>query len=271
MFRVRFGKTLVIRRPVEEEVKALANKLIEVHSKSKADRVKMRLMASEILRLLKPSLSYRDLYEITGIPESVLCRYVRGSIIPSFEQAAYTLAKIALSIDLSYLLKDLVEKEKSPIIDLLRVLKDPYVAKLLSLLITLELTGKNVTKIVSTAEAVLPLATMISLEFNAPVVLVKRKSYPGVQYYSTTIMKSPKEVDTLFLDRDLVTRRDQVLVLADVVYTGKTLDAVLELINKSRATLVDVIVVLGLGDAWRERLKDYNVKVLTVIPFSLGL
>lgn len=269
MFRVRHGRTLIIKKPNDEEVRKFAGKILEVHSRSKADKTKMRLMAGEMLRLLKSELSYRDLFEITGIPESVLCRYVRGSIIPSPEQASYILAKIALSIDLSHLLRDLVEKERSPIIDLLRVLKDPYVARLLSLMITLELTGKTITKVVSTAEAVLPLATMISLEFNAPVVLVKRKSYPGIQYYSTSIMKSPKEAETLYLDRDLITRKDSVLVIADVVYSGRTLEAVLELLNKSRATIADVIVVLGLGDAWRERLESYNIKVLTVIPFSI--
>jgi len=36
----------------------------ECLSRSKADKTKMRLMASEVLRLLKPNLSYRDLYEI---------------------------------------------------------------------------------------------------------------------------------------------------------------------------------------------------------------
>ncbi|WP_048078577.1 phosphoribosyltransferase family protein [Desulfurococcus mucosus] len=269
MFRVRGGRVLVVKKPSEAEVKAFAQRLMETHSRSKADRTKMRLMASEILRLLKPSLSYRDLYEITGIPESVLCRYARGSIIPSFEQAAQILSRIALSIDLSYLLRDLVEKEKSPIIDLLRVLKDPYVARLLSIILVLELTGKEVSKIIATAEAVLPLATMLSLEFNAPIILVKRKSYPGVQYYSTSFMKSPKDVETLYLDRDLLSRRDKVLVLSDVVYSGRTLEAVLELLSKSRAEITDIIVVLGLGDMWRERLEEYNVKVLTVIPFTI--
>jgi len=269
MFRVKGGRILVVKRPSEHEVKSFADKLIAAHSRSKADKMKMRLMASEVLRLLKPNLSYRDLYEITGIPESVLCRYVKGSIIPGFEQAAFILAKIALSIDLSYLLRDLVEKEKSPIIDLLRVLKDPYVARLLSMILILELTGKEVTKIVATAEAVLPLATMLSLEFNSPIILVKRKSYPGIQYYSTSFMKSPKEVETLYLDRDLISRKDKLLVLADVVYSGRTLEAVLDLISKSRAEITDIIVVLGLGDMWRDRLEDYNVKVLTIIPFTI--
>lgn len=269
MFRVKSGRVLVVRKPSEAEVKAFASRLLNAHSKSKADKMKVRLMASEVLRLLKPNLSYRDLHEITGVSESVLCRYVRGSIVPGIEQAALILSRIALSIDLSSLLKDLVEKEKSNVIDLLRVLKDPYVSRLLSMLLILELTGKEITKIVATAEAVLPLATMISLEFNAPIVLVKRRSYPGIQYYSTSFVRSPKDVETLYLDRDLISRKDKLLVLADVVYTGRTLEAILEMISKSRAEVVDTIAILGLGELWRERLEEHGVKVLTVLPFTL--
>ncbi|WP_448578934.1 phosphoribosyltransferase [Thermosphaera sp.] len=269
MFKVKTGRVLIARKPSEKEVADIAAKLMSAYSQSKADKMKMRLMANELLRLLKPNLSYKDLYELTGIPESVLCRYARGSIIPSFEQAASILAKIALSIDIGFFVKELVEREKSPVIDLLRVLKDPYISRLLSVMLLLELTGKEVTKIVVTAEAVLPVASFLSTEFNAPIVLVKRKSYPGIQYYSTMVMRSPKEIENLYLDRDLLGRKDKVLVLADVVYSGRTLSSVLDMISKSRAEIVDVIAILGLGEAWRMRLEDQGVKVLTTIPFAI--
>ncbi|MEM0001089.1 MAG: phosphoribosyltransferase family protein [Desulfurococcaceae archaeon] len=262
-------RVLIIRRPREREVELFAEKLVKAYGRSKADKVKMRLLASEVLRLVKPVLSYRDLYELTGLPESVLCRYVKGSIIPGFDHAVRILAKTALSLDLGYLLKDLVEREKSPIIDLLRVLKDPYIARLLSIMIMLDLVDKQITKIVATAEAVLPIATMLSTEFGAPIVLVKRKSYPGVQYYSITVMKGPKDIEILYLDRDLITRKDKVLILADVVYTGKTLESVIHMLAKSRAEVVDVVVVMGLGSAWEERLQPFKVKVLSTVPFEI--
>jgi len=263
-------RVLVIRKPLEREVEEFVEKLVRVHGKSKADKMKLRLLASEVLRLIKPSLSYRDLYELTGLPESVLCRYVRGSVIPSFEHATRILARISLSVDLGHLLRDLVEHEKSPIIDLLRVLKDPYVARLLSIMIYLDLADRKITKIIATAEAVLPIATMLSIEFSAPIVLVKRnKSYPGIQYYSISVMRGPRDVETLYLDRDLVTRKDSVLVLSDVVYSGKTLEAVLHMLMKSKAEIVDVYVIMGLGSNWMERLKPYNVKVLSIVPFEI--
>lgn len=262
-------RVLVIRKFYQKDVELFSEKLIKVFGRSKVDRTKLRLLATEVLRHLKPVLSYRDMSIITGLPESVLCRYVKGSIIPSFEQAVKMLSRISLSIDLGVILRELVEKEKSPIIDLLRVLKDPYIVRLLSIIILLELADKNITKIVATAEAVMPLATELSMEFRAPVLLVKRRSYPGIQYYSISVMKSPKDVETLYLDKDLISRKDRVLVIADVVYTGKTLEAVLQMLSKAKVEVVASIAVLGLGTRWEERLSPHNVKVLTVVPFEI--
>ncbi|HIQ03007.1 MAG TPA: helix-turn-helix domain-containing protein, partial [Desulfurococcales archaeon] len=53
----------------------------------KFENLKFRLMVVERLRLLKRMYSYKELSKVTGVPETVLCRYVKGSILPSLEQA----------------------------------------------------------------------------------------------------------------------------------------------------------------------------------------
>jgi adenine phosphoribosyltransferase len=104
------------------------------------------------------------------------------------------------------------------------------------------------------------------MELGAPIILVKRRSYPGVQYFSSIVVRSPKEAEVLYLDKDMLSRKDFVLVLADVVYSGKTMRAVIDMLEKARVTISDIIVILGLGEMWKERLKDYPVKTLTIIP-----
>lgn len=259
--------SIALRTPREEEVKNLVNTIINAYSVTKYSRLKIRILANDVLRLLKPNLPYKILNELTGIPESVLCRYVRGNIIPSFEQATNILARIVLSIDLDYLLKKLVEEERSNIIDLSRVLKDPYIVKLLSIIISLKLIGSEITKIIATAEAVMPLATVLGIELNVPIVLVKRKAYPGVHYYTAIVPRSPKDTETLYVDKDLISRRDSILILADVVYTGRTLKTVISILERARVKISDIIVILGLGDMWRKELKEYNVRVLTHLSY----
>lgn len=258
--------TIVVRKPLESEIAQMMSNINRVYGSTKANRMKIRLLANEMLRLLKTNLSYKDLSMLTNVPESVLCRYVRGNIIPSYEQAVSILSELALSIDINHLLKELVEHEKSTLIDLSRVLKDPYIIRLLSIFLLLELVPTNVTKIVVTAESVLPLGSLLGMELGASIIPVKRRSYPGVQYYSSVVVRSPKEAETLYIDRDMLSRKDFVLILADVVYSGKTLRAVIEMLEKARVTISDIIVILGLGEMWKERLRDYPVKTLTIIP-----
>ncbi len=263
----KYKNELLLRQPSEEEVKELIEKLNSVYSRTKLDKMKARLMANEILRLLKPHMSYKDLNRLTGVPESILCRYVRGNIIPSYEQAINILSRISLSTDLDSLLRNLVLSEKSTIIDLSRVMKDPYIIRLLTILLSIELAGKSISKIIATSESVLPLATMLGLELNSSLVLVKRRMYPGIQYYSAIIIRGPRASETIYIDKDLINRRDQLLVLADVVYTGKTLEAVLNLLSRARAQIVDIIAILAIGDQWKRRLREYKVKTLTQIPY----
>ncbi len=261
------GTSLILRKPSDKEIEDLIEKINSVYAKNKLNKMKIRLMANEILRLLKPHLSYHDLNKLTGVPESILCRYVRGNIIPSYEQAVNILSKISLSIDIDSLLRNLVVSEKSTIIDLSRVLKDPYVIRLITILLLIELTGREISKIIATSESVLPIATMLGLELNSSIVLVKRRAYPGIQYLSAIIVRSPKESETIYIDRDLINKRDQILVLADVVYTGKTLNAILNLLTKARARINDIIVILALGEQWKRRLSEYHIKTLTQIPY----
>lgn len=266
----KYKNELLLRQPSEEEVKELIEKLNSVYSRTKLDKMKARLMANEILRLLKPHMSYKDLNKLTGVPESILCRYVRGNIIPSYEQAINILSRISLSTDLDSLLRNLVLSEKSTIIDLSRVMKDPYIIRLLTILLSIELAGKNISKIIATSESVLPLATMLGLELNSSLVLVKRRMYPGIQYYSAIIIRGPRASETIYIDKDLVNRRDQLLVLADVVYTGKTLEAVLNLLSKARAQIVDIIATMS-GTAYLRALAPLAGALITANPFSHSL
>lgn len=264
---VKRVRSVILRAYSDQEVSEMIKHVDKVFNGTKYGRMKIRLLSIEVLRLLKPSLSYKLLSRITGIQESVLCRYVRGNIIPSYEQAVNILARVSLSIDYDYLLRQLVEEEKSNIIDLSRVLKDPYIVRLLSITLMLKLIDRNITKILATAESVLPIATLLGIELNAQVVSVKKKAYPGVQYYSSIIPRSPKDTDVIYLDRDLINRRDVLFILADVVYSGRTLESILNMVEKARATVDSVVVILSLSDVWKTKFKNYNISVLTRLHY----
>ncbi|MEZ0394643.1 MAG: phosphoribosyltransferase family protein [Desulfurococcaceae archaeon] len=255
----------LLRIPDSEAVEKLEANLLERYSARKVDRVRARIMATELLRLLKPRISYRELSAVTGLPESVLCRYTKGEVVPNFEQAIKILARLVQAIDIHTLLRGFVERDRSVTLDLSRVLT-PYAMRLLSIIVALELADTRPSKLIATSDTILPVATLVALELNAPVIFIKRRMYPTVHYHVIHVVRSPREIESLYLDRDLLGRGENVVVLADVVYTGRTLRAVLETLNRLKVNVERVVVILGLGEGWKARLSGHSVKVLTTVP-----
>lgn len=258
----------LLTKPSSQSIEKLRKRLSFWFSVDKYMSFYARLLAIEFLRLMKTRVSYGVLSQLTGIPESVLCRYVRGSIIPSFEQAINILANLSQSISINELIKKFLERERTTIIDLSRLLNDPYLLRLLSFILLLELTGKKIDKILVGRPGVLPLATTIALELNSKIVLAKNRKYPGVEYYEESIIRSMREVEILYVDKDLLSKRDNVLIMTDVVITGKTLRGLINIAERAKAEIVDIVTVIAIGNEWKKRV-GRKIKMLSYLekPF----
>jgi len=243
-----------LTKPHALTVKRIKSNLESWFSIDKYMALRARLLAIEFLRLLKRRVSYKHLSEITGVSQSVLCRYVRGSIVPSFSQSINILASLASAIDINSIIKRFLGKEQSIVIDLSRLLKDPYLVKIIAFILLAELAGKKIDKIVVGSPTVLPIATIISLELGSDIVLVKRRKYPNVSYYEEVIVRSMKDVETLYVDKDMISRRDNIVIITDLVITGRTLRALLNIAARARAVVTDVIAIVAIGTEWRKRV-----------------
>ncbi|OYT50882.1 hypothetical protein B6U66_04870, partial [Candidatus Bathyarchaeota archaeon ex4484_135] len=56
-------------------------------SLTRLEKLKFRVQVIEILRLLKSRYKYSELSRLTGLPATVLSRYILGHVLPSFERA----------------------------------------------------------------------------------------------------------------------------------------------------------------------------------------
>ncbi len=255
----------LLMKPQQVSIDKLKKGLETWFSSDKYTALRARLLAIEFLRLLKRRVSYSKLSEITGISQSVLCRYVRGSIVPSFSQAINILATLALSINIDGVIRRFLEREQSTVLDLSRLLRDPYLIRILSFSLLARLVGKRVDKILVGSPGVLPLATAISLELGTDIVLAKRgMKYPSVSYYEEVVVRSMRDVESIYVDKDLISRRDHVVILTDVVITGKTLKALLNIVGKAHAYVADIITVVAIGSEWRKRVSR-NIMYLSYL------
>ena len=260
---------VVFKVPEASDVRKLSERLKMIFDVDKYSSLRARLLSIELLKLLKKRLTYKQLSELTGLSPSILCRYVKGFIVPMTSQSLLLMASLLESIDIDGTIRKFIDKEKSVTIDLSRLFKDPDLSKLVSFILLGEFAGRKVDKILVGSSAVLPIAAYLASEIGSDIVLAKRSKYLGVSYYEESIVRSAREVETIYVDRDMISKRDYVAIITDLMIAGKTMRALMNIVSKARAELVNAIAVVAIGSEWRKRVGS-QVRYLSYIdrPFT---
>ncbi|MCS7128459.1 MAG: hypothetical protein N3E36_05140 [Sulfolobales archaeon] len=263
---------VIFKTPEVSSVKRLSERLKMIFAVDKYSSLRARLLSIELLKLLKKRLTYKQLSELTGLSPSILCRYVKGFIVPMTSQSLLLMAALLESIDVDRTIRNFIDKEKSITIDLSRLFKDPDLSKLVSFILLGEFAGRKVNKILVGASTVLPIAAYLASEIDSDVIIAKRRKYLGVSYYEEVIVRSAHDVETIYVDRDLISKRDYVAIITDLMITGRTMRALMNIVSKAKAELVNAIAIVAIGNDWRKRVGSqikylsYLDKLLTGLP-----
>ncbi len=217
---------------------------------SKYDAMKLRLDVVTLLRLLKRMYSYRELSMMTGVPESVLCRYVRGQTIPSLEQAVEIKRRLEEAVDIRRVIAGRVEHLFEGYVDLTGVIGDPVLLRLIAHYIALKLAGRRVTKVLAPETNGVPLATLIAETLEVPLVIAKRtKDNPYEDYIEATLVEpSIRSTISYYIPRRMISRHDSILYVDDLIQTGRTISVLASAVERytgAKATGTAAIVAVG--------------------------
>ena len=237
---------------------------------SKYESLKIRVMASEALRLLKRMYPYSLLSKMTGIPESVLSRYVTGHTVPSLDQAKRILDHVEKIVSLR---RAIIERLNSlqGLVDLSPILGDPLMLRLIGMYFYRKFQDKNVTKILVPETSGIPIATTLSLVFEVPMVVARRRpSNPFEDYVCEKFVEPPSSYIVFYVPRGTFTRRDRVLVVDDIVQTGRTLHVMKKIVENVGAILVGVAAMVVVGEEWKKRSGINDIEALVYIRKPSG-
>ncbi len=215
--------------------------------RGKARVMKYRISIVEILRFLKQFFSYKELSRIVGINETTLCRYIRGSNIPSFEQAQYIWSKLNEELDISSLILKGINISSEGFLEYLNILTNPIILKVLSSKLYLELSGYRITKIVTKDSIILSLATVLSMHLNAGLFIISDKAPLTRDYIVEHVVEPPDKIKTIYIPRILARKREEVVIIWDII---KDLNEILAVVrglekNKMYIHLVFSLIVMG--------------------------
>ena len=244
-----------------------------------ADELKLRLMTIELLRTAKykRNITYRELASKTGLPVTVLSRYAKGHVLPNTTRAKQLWKVLNKLVGLEPELRSRIRFDEEGYFDNTEIIGDFNILQQAANHALANFAGKRVTKILSAAVDGIPLGTMVANALGVNLVIAKRNKEVGVKAFleETYALRDSGVTMTLYVPKDAIKKRDSVLIVDDMIKTGETQAALVNLVRKAKAEISGVFSLVCVGEEWKKKLKlsgECPVEVITYLksPYESG-
>ncbi|GAB6135991.1 phosphoribosyltransferase family protein [Thermococcus prieurii] len=234
-------------------------------SQLKSVQEKLRLI--RVLRLLKKSYTYEELSKITGLPITVLNRYVRGKVLPSAERTRELLELLLPYINLEEEVKKRIKFDERGFFDNMPVLSDTALMSLVAEEVAGRYLDKDVDKVLTAATDGIALGVHIAKELGVDIVYAKKKKEVGVEkFYEVSYVPSASgTVMTLYLPQWALKKGENVLIVDDVIRSGETQRALVEMTKQAGAKPIGMFFLVSVGDIVEKLQEEYEFPVESLI------
>jgi len=235
-----------------------------------AEDLKLRLMTIELLRTAKKEYTYRELSAKTNLPVTVLSRYAKGHVLPNASRARELWKTLTKLVGLKTELHERIHFNDDGYFNNTFIIGDFNILRQAAAHALATFAGKRVTRILTAAVDGIPLATMVADSLGVDLVIAKRNKEVGVPAFleETYVLRDSGVTMTLYIPRDALKKRDSVLIVDDMIKTGETQAALVNLVKKAKAEVSGVYSLVAVGDDWQTKIslpKGCPVEVVTKI------
>jgi purine operon repressor len=224
-----------------------------------AEELKLRLMTIELLRTAKykRNITYRELSSKTGLPVTVLSRYAKGHVLPNTARAKQLWKVLTKLVGLERELRSRIKFNEEGYFDNTEIIGDFNILQQAANHALANFAGKRVTKVLTAAVDGIPLGSMVASALGVNLVIAKRNKEVGVKAFleETYALRDSGVTMTLYVPKDTIKRRDSVLIVDDMIKTGETQAALVNLVRKAKAEISGVFSLIAVGDKWNKKLK----------------
>lgn len=222
-----------------------------------AEDLKLRLMTIELLRTAKKRYTYRELSAKTDLPVTVLSRYAKGHVLPNAERARQLWGTLKKLVGLPTELRKRIEFNDEGYFNNTWIIGDFNILRQAAHHALATFAGSRVTKILTAAVDGVPLATMVADSLGINLVIAKWNKEVGVPafYDETYVLRGSGVTRTLYLPKEALKKRDSVLIVDDMIKSGETQAALVNIVRKAKAEISGVYCLIAVGEEWKEKLK----------------
>jgi adenine phosphoribosyltransferase len=227
-------------------------------------------MTIELLITAKKQYTYRELSTKTNLPVTVLSRYAKGHVLPNAARAKQLWNILTKLVGLEAELHRIIRFNEHGYFDNTWIVGDFNILKQAAHYALATFAGKRVTKVLTAAVDGIPLATMVANSLGVNLAIAKTNKEVGVPAFleETYVLRDSGVTVTLYLPKNAIKRRDSVLVVDDMIKTGETQAALINLVHKAKAEISGIYSLIAIGDEWQERIKlpkRCSVEVVTKV------
>jgi len=222
------------------------------------ENLRRRMMIINLLALLKRKYKYKELSEITGLPPSVLSRYARGRMLPSDERVEEILNSLTKRIRFEDLVKERIRATKNGYYDVTSLIWDAAFLRLIAVMVSENFSKYGVTKVLTAAADGVPIACLVGEELGADLIVAKETKEVGLEDFVEDSY-SPVDVaivKTFYIPRRAMRRNDRILVVDDVVRSGRTMASLVRLAERAGAKVIGLFAIMSVGDKWRATIEE---------------
>ena len=216
---------------------------------SRVADVKTRVSSVELLATLKKSYSYKDLSSVLDLSPPILSRYVRGHVLPSAARSEKFIATFREKL-LRKMIFDEVKISADGSYDISSVVSNVGLLRQIAKVVYSEFSLVSVDRVLTMEVDGVPLATEVAGEFNVSLAVARAERDLGVQeFLEQKAVYSPSTVKYLYLAKSAIRKGDHVLIVDDMVRSGKTIEALTVLVERMRAKIVGIFAVASVEQA----------------------
>lgn len=235
-----------------------------------AEDLKLRLMTIELLRTAKREHTYRELSARTGLPVTVLSRYAKGHVLPNVLRARQLWKTLRKMVGLEVELHRKIQFNSDGYFDNTEIISDYNILRQAAHHALATFAGKRVTKVLTAAVDGIPLATLVANQLGINLVIAKWNKEVGVSAFleETYVLSDSGVTMTLYIPKTAIKKRDSVLIVDDMIKTGETQNALINLVRKAKAELSGIFALIAIGEELGKSLnlpKDCPVETVTKV------
>ncbi|MEM4971591.1 MAG: phosphoribosyltransferase family protein [Sulfolobales archaeon] len=226
-----------------------------------------RYICTTALRLVKKNLKYSDLQEVLGIPAPVLWRYIAGVVRPTRERASEILRTLIEKGVLRRVIAKRLRMVDGDVVNMYSLVYSTDILWLASIEAYYHFKDQYLEVALTTEVDGIPVGLAIASMLDLDLVVAKRRKELGFSefYEETYLSRDPPSLVTLYVPKESLPKGSRVLIVDDLLRSGRTLKALINIVRQAKAEVVGIFSLVAIGNEWRDVIKDLNVRTVVLI------